>query len=144
MRSLGIGQKPEVMNKYPHMMPLDAIVWTRYLRKPVTPITKVWYDVHVGGGIPGAQNRDDMMRRISQGVGRKRIDVVAEVFGGFWIIEVKPFASMMAVGQVLCYTRLFNQEFGVNGQISSVIICENADMDLLDSYVDFNVGVITV
>ena len=141
---LGPGQKPIVMSKYPHMMPLDAEVWGKYLAEAGDTLSEVWYDVHVGQGMLGAGVGSVRMQKVSQGVSRKRIDVVAAVAQGFWVIEVKPWASMQAVGQVLCYTRLFMREYEVAGAVRPVIICDRADEDLLESYDQFGVGVIAM
>ncbi len=107
MLALRIGQKPVVMPTYPHMLAEDTEVWSKYLKNPLVPFHKVWYDVHVGAGIPLSADASDMDRRIAAGISRKRIDVVAAVGGGFWVIEVKPRANMVALGQVLTYSRLF-------------------------------------
>jgi len=142
MADLGRGQEPIVMPSYPHMMPLDADVWTRFLSDGGSLFSKVWYDVHVGKGIVGPIGVSSNTFAISQAVGRKRIDVVASVAGGYWIVEVKPRGSMQAVGQVLCYTKLFLEEYTVSGEVRGVIICDQADPDLLSAYDDFGVGVI--
>jgi len=132
------------MTKYRHMMPLDADVWGRYLEAQTVLITQCWYDVHVGRGMAADYEIDPNLSAVSQGVSRKRIDVVAEIAGGFWVIEVKPLASMQAIGQVICYTNLFLDEFAISGDVQSVIICAQADDDLLQSYDRFGVGVIVV
>jgi len=99
------------------MMAEDVAVWTRYLKSPVAPIKEVWYDVHVGGPWTLPADASDMDRRIAAGISRKRIDVVARVGGGYWVIEVKPFANMMSLGQVLTYHRLFIAEYKMHGEV---------------------------
>jgi len=90
------------------MMVEDTFVWTKFLESKFIEIKEVWYDVHVGMPVFTEAGADEMDKRIAAGVTRKRIDVVAAVAGGLWIIEIKPYASMYAVGQVLTYVRLFN------------------------------------
>ena len=134
--------KPMVMPHYPHMMAEDIAVWSKYLRDPLVPIKEVWYDVHVGRAveIPGGGTQID--RRIAAGITRKRIDVIAAVGGGYWVVEVKPFASMLALGQVLSYTRLFKAEFAPVGEVWPVIVCDHVDDDLLDEFDAAGVGVV--
>ena len=115
---------------YPHFLAADTDVWTKYLNDPVAPITEVWYDVHVGNAIKTLPGADAMTERIAAGIGRKRIDVVAHVRNGFWVIEVKPVASMGALGQILTYAQLFVKEYQVDGEIWPVIIADDVDEDM--------------
>ena len=130
------------MPHYPHMLGEDIEVWTRYLQNPITKITEVWYDVHVGVGLRIPADASDMEKRISAGVGRKRIDVIARVGGGLWVVELKPYASMQALGQIITYSRLFIDEYKPQGQVWPVIICNDFDDDCV---ADFDLlGVIVI
>lgn len=133
-----------VMPHYPHMLAEDTDVWTDYLKAPIAPIKEVWYDLHVGEPVALPGGATEMDRRIAAGVSRKRIDVVCRVGGGFWVVEVKPFAGMLAMGQVLGYARLFAAEYRPDGEVWPVIICRDADPDLLSEYDEFGIGVIRV
>lgn len=126
------------------MLAEDTGVWTRYLRDPLVPIKQVWYDVHVGRGMALPAGASDMDRRIAAGVSRKRIDVVASVAGGLWVVEIKPFASMLAVGQVITYYKLFVQEYAPGVETWPVIVCDAADEDLIDEFDMLGVAVIVI
>ena len=139
MAILGIGQKPDVMPHYPHMMAEDTAVWTKFLESEVVEIRRVWYDVRVGMSVLRMVSEPSQEEKIGAGLTRKRIDVIASVGKDFWVIEVKPRANMYAVGQVLVYTRLFSQEYVTTGQVISVIVCGNSDEDLLDEFEDFGI-----
>ncbi len=130
MAVLGPSQRPVVMPTYPHFLAADTEVWTRYLRDPIVPIKEVWYDVHVGLPVDLGAAADEMDRRIAAGVSRKRIDVVAKIGAGFWIIEVKPVAGLTAIGQIMIYYRLFLREFQVAGEVFPVIIADEIDQDI--------------
>lgn len=136
--------KPVVMPSYPHMMAMDIEVWSKYLADPVTPIKEVWYDLHVGGPVPVAGEPDEVLPRIAAGISRKRIDVVCRIGGGYWVVEVKPYGSMLALGQVLSYRRLFTQEYRPDGEVIPVVVCLNVDPDLLDDFEAAGVLVIAV
>ena len=142
MARLPLGQKPIVMPHYPHMLSEDIEVWSTYLKNPLVPITEVWYDIHVGAPVKVLDEADELARRIAAGVSRKRIDVVCRVGGGFWVVEVKPFASMLALGQVISYTQLFVGEYTVDGEVWPVIVCTAADDDLLGQFDALGVAVI--
>jgi len=126
------------------MLSEDTEVWTKYLKSPLFLIKEVWYDVHVGKPVEGLEPGDKLGMRIASGITRKRIDVVARVGSGLWVIEIKPFAGMLALGQVLSYTRLFIDEFRPRGDVASVIVCGEADADLLDNFEALDVMVIEV
>ncbi|GAH68473.1 unnamed protein product [marine sediment metagenome] len=113
------------------MMAEDVAVWSRYLANPLRAISEVWYDVHVGKPVDVGEDASDMDRRIAAGITRKRIDVVALVGDVFWVIEVKPRADMVAVGQAVSYPRLFLQEFELRRDVLGVIICDQVDEDIV-------------
>lgn len=144
MVDLGPGQKPIVMTHYPHLLMEDTAIWTEYLKDPIAPIKKVWYDVHVGKAVPVAGGPETMAARISAGVTRKRIDVVAAVGGGYWVVEIKPFGSMLALGQAISYSRLFNRDYKPDGEVWPVVICSEVDMDIFDEFAAAGVALITV
>lgn len=144
MVDLGPGQKPIVMTHYPHLLMEDTEIWSAYLEDPVVPIKKVWYDVHVGQGMPLPVGAGDIDKRIAAGISRKRIDVVCHVGGGYWVVELKPFGSMLAMGQVISYTRLFIRDYKPDGEAWPVVICSEADADLIDFFDAAGVVLITV
>lgn len=139
MAVLGHSQKPIVMPHYPHMLAEDRKIWTEFLESEVIEIKEVWYDVHVGQSVLLPVGASDMQQRISDGLTRKRIDVVCHVGESFWVVEIKPRASMTALGQVLTYVRLFTVEFGMLELAQAVIICEEVDVDLLAQFEEHDV-----
>lgn len=131
---LGVSQKPIVMTHYPHMLAADVEVWSKYLADPIAPIKKVWYDVHVGQGMLLPVDASDIDKRIAAGISRKRIDVVCHVGGGFWVVEIKPIGSMLALGQAFSYSRLFIRDYRPDGEVWPVVICSEVDADLVDDF----------
>lgn len=142
MSELGPAQKPIVMAHYPHMMSEDIAVWTRFLKAGTVKITKVWYDVRVGSTVFSGPDMDEMTMRIAAGLTRKRIDAVIEVEGNTWVVEVKPYANMYSVGQILTYVRLFEQEYSYLGRLSAVLLCDDYDVDLVEEFEEFEIMVI--
>jgi len=142
MISLGPGQKPDVMIHYPHMMTEDTDVWTKFLKAATVEIKEVWYDVRVGMAVEIVDGGTEMDRRIAAGLTRKRIDAVCSVGGGIWVVEVKPYANMYAVGQIVSYVRLFEKEYITSGEIIPVIICDDYDTDLIEEFDEFGILVI--
>lgn len=142
--NLGVGQRPVVMVTYPHMLAADAEIWSRFLKRFGHRLKEVWYDVHVGTPtVPGGAE-DQVAARIAAGITRKRIDVVARVGGGWWVVEVKPRVNTTALGQVLTYKRLAAKEYYLAGEVWGVIVAAELDVDLLEGVDELNVGVFTV
>jgi len=142
MISLGPGQKPLVQNHYPHMLAEDVRVWTKFLRTDAHRIREVWYDIRVGMPVLLGVGASEMEYKIARGLTRKRIDVVCSVEGGTWVVEVKPYANMYAMGQVLTYVRLFEQEYSTSGEVTPVLVCDSYDGDLVDEFDEFGILVI--
>ncbi len=134
MADLGPGQRPIIMPSYPHLLAEDTDVWTKYLDSPITEIKRVWYDLHVGTAVRLGPGADEMDRKIADGVTKKRIDVVASVGGGYWVIEIKGVGNMTALGQALAYSRLFRIEFNIYEEVWPVVICVDLDLDLIEDY----------
>lgn len=134
MTKLERGQKPIVMVHYPHMLAEDTAVWTTFLKSGQVVIDEVWYDLRVGQAVAVRRNGTVMEQRIADGLTRKRIDAVCCVAGGFWVVEIKPYANMVALGQALTYSRLFRQEYDVTGEVLPVIVCDDYDQDLIEEF----------
>ncbi|MBA7486836.1 hypothetical protein ES707_22397 [subsurface metagenome] len=142
MVELGPGQKPLVQIHYPHMLAEDIRVWTKFLRTDAHRFREVWYDLRVGQPVLLEPGASDMDKRIAAGLTRKRIDVVALVEGGYWVVEVKPYANMYAMGQILTYVRLFEQEYITKGEVTPVLVCDSYDLDLLEELDEFGILVL--
>lgn len=134
VQDMGPGRSPIVRPHYPHFLAEDNAVWTRFLERNFERLQEVWYDLRVGQPVKLDDNATEMERRIARGLTRKRIDVVGWDGGSYWVIEVKPYAGMLAVGQVISYARLFALEYVIKGRVVPVIVCDNTDEDLLDEY----------
>lgn len=144
MSIVGNWQKPVVMPTYPHMMDEDTAVWSKYLADQVVRLKAVWYDVKVGQPVQPTDPIDKMAVSIARGLTRKRIDVVVQVGGGYWVVEVKPVANYVALGQVISYRRLFIEEYRPDGDVIAVIVCNEVDSDVFEDFEASGVGLITV
>jgi len=139
---LGPGRLPNIMPNYPHMLNEDRDIWSTFLALDEYPIEKVWYDVHCGFGLPVPAGSPESAYKISQGVTRKRIDVICTVKNELWIIEIKPHANMKALGQIITYERLFRDEYETSYKIVPVLLCWSIDPDIMQSLVSMGVRVL--
>jgi hypothetical protein len=129
------------MAHYPHLLSADSEVWDKFLEAEGHRLKEVWYDVHVGGAVESGAEADSVLGRVAAGVSRKRIDVVVRVGAGYWVVEVKPVADMGALGQVVTYARLFEEEYRPDGEVWPVVVCDKADSDVIKGFVEAGVGV---
>lgn len=139
MTELGPSMKPQVRNRYPHFLAEDVEVWSKFIKTDGHRIIECWYDLKVGTGADLPVDATDMERKISNGISRKRIDVVCRVAGNIWVVEVKPWANMYAVGQVVSYVRLFRKEYRTDVEVIPVLVCDSFDKDLLDEFDEFGI-----
>lgn len=142
LEKLGEGREPLLRPHYPHMLAEDNDVWSKFLEQNFERLDEVWYDVRVGQPVDVGEDASDMERKIAAGLTRKRIDVVAISGGNYWVIEVKPYASMLALGQVISYARLFAMQYEVTGRVIPVIVCDSIDEDLVDEFKEMGVMVL--
>lgn len=142
MDELGPGQKALIRPHYPHMLYEDTQIWTKFLKTDAERIQELWYDVRVGKPVYLGESATEMELKIAGGLTRKRIDVVCRVNGDYWVVEVKPWASMLAVGQVIAYARLFAMNYGVNARVIPVIVCDASDEDLIEQYDELGIMVL--
>jgi len=102
---------PDVQKKYPHMMPADIRIWTRYLKTNPFPKARVTYDLHVGTPATALQGMPEEYKRMTEALSTKRIDAVVYEARRTRICEVKPYAGSGAIGQVLTYRLLYHRDF---------------------------------
>lgn len=120
--------------RLPHMLPGDRDVWVAYLKSHDLSGWELYYDVHLGGGddLPGdVSEGDGMMWRTLRS---KRIDVVMRKRGLLWIVEVKPFASVTSLGQVIAYQHLWTGMFSGLPIPRTMVVSWSVDVELLDVF----------
>jgi hypothetical protein len=107
-----VGKYPaEKLRMYPHLMVGDIAIWDRFLALEDHGFDSFDYDVHVGEGIIPSAEWTPEIQAMALALSEKRIDVVGWVHDVPTIIEVKPSASLSAIGQVLCYRELYSTRF---------------------------------
>jgi len=144
LQSLPVGEPAIVRLAYPHMMKLDALVWTQFLVDDRYDLSSVWYDVKVGSPIATPPNAPPEELAIAEGTGCKRIDAVAQVGYELWIIEIKPYANYVPLGQVLAYVDLFRRKYTTSLTLRPVIVCAGQDPDLASMFTEHKVKIIQV
>lgn len=97
--------------KYRHLEPLDTAIWNAWLDTDPWPDAVVAYDVLVGTPATVPEGTPDNYRRMVEHLSSLRIDVVVVRPGVTLVVEIKPSASLSAIGQALGYAHLFHAAF---------------------------------
>jgi len=118
---------------YTHLLGADVPIWERFLEKFADDFTSFEYDVHVGNGITAPEDWPEEYRRMTKILSQKRIDVVAHKETELWIIEIKKEAGLGALGQVLGYILLHQQDFVTTKKLVGTIVTNflQPDMEFL-------------
>lgn len=120
----------------------DVAIWRRFLRHDHPQIVSVAYDVRVGQERVLPDNTEPEFVSMWATLTKKRVDAVVETPLQLWIIEVKPVASMAALGQALTYALLYRREFAAKKPVVPVVVCDHLDVDLPPVYKTLGVGVV--
>jgi len=128
---MGRGQfPPEILAKYPHMLPNEVPIWERFLREHGKEFTSFDYDVHLGEGIEPPPDVPPEIARAAKILTQKRVDVVGYKDDEIWIIEVKPYAGISALGQLVGYISMYREQFKPKERLIGAVVCEGIDPDI--------------
>jgi len=119
----------EKLFKYPHMFPLDIAIWERFIDAYGSDFLSFDYDVKVGSGTKPIKGLGSVYARMQRILSKYRIDVVGYKPSSIWIIETKPEAGTVAIGQIEAYTKLYQRDFNPT---KTVIGCIVTDRELPD------------
>jgi hypothetical protein len=88
---------------YPHMAERDRQVWNSFLKLHAHRFVAFAYDVALGGVSLGPEipERDRLGWQYNTAL---KIDAVGLTTDSVWIIEVRPYATVSALGAALTYT----------------------------------------
>jgi hypothetical protein len=122
--------RPIKSGRYPHMSKHDAVIWERFLDAYAPRLTGVAYDVAVGGVIVDPALADEPTRRAWQYDTAMKIDAMALLEHGCWIIEVRPAANVSSIGSALCYVKMLVRDGWVQRPMAAVVLTDNATPDI--------------
>ncbi|MDP3940550.1 MAG: hypothetical protein Q8R92_20740 [Deltaproteobacteria bacterium] len=115
---------------YPHMAKLDAAIWERFLDKYADNYQEVAYDVALGGFLPDENQGDLPTRTGYQYSTALKVDAVLRREGEVWIVEVKPSASVSAIGGALCYHVMAEQDELSPFPLVPAVVTDRASPDI--------------
>ena len=100
-----------MVQEFKHMLPRDAKLWQRFLFHHQDYFERFDYDVRVGDGVDIGPGFPDFAVTQAKLLTQKRIDAVGYHGTEIWVIEAKPDAGLSALGQLLGYRVLWNNQY---------------------------------
>lgn len=133
-----------IRTHYPHMMADEARIWTKFLETTELKFEQVTYDLHLGTGVLPVVGEPEFMKVLKSAVTRKRVDAVGETADAIWIFEIKPRVGMSALGQLINYFELYQQEYRPLKPVKLAAIGEREAPDIRGTYTLHEVNIILV
>lgn len=128
----------------PHMLREDVPIWQRFLSKYGAFYPEVYYDVAVGGPPLTKEELTDPIKKMWQYNNSKRIDAVIKLPEEVMIIEVSTTPGLRAIGQLLTYTALWQEDDPWGLIEKPYLVLEHMDKDLIRSASKYGIGVIVM
>lgn len=124
----------------PHMLREDIPVWMKFIEKYYIQFDKIYYDVAVGGPFLSELDKKDPLKRMWQYNNSKRLDALAIVGKEAWIIEVTSTPGLRAIGQLLTYVALWQEDDPLGLIERPILVCSAMDTDLLSSAAKYGIS----
>lgn len=116
--------------KYPHMKPGDVEIWERFLDANPEYFDSVDYDLLVGEGADFDTDLGLPSGGNAQALYKKKVDVVGYRTGEIWLIEIRPRASPLALGQVAVYDELYRDEHKGPDRVVNAVLTDTIMPDV--------------
>lgn len=141
---LGTLYPPAWRGQPAHMSSLDTPLWSRFQAKHGSEFTGFYFDAALGTPSTTPPDTPDNLQKMWTRLTSKRMDAVGVKPDEWWILEMRPNASMGALGTIITYTNLWRLEPLDHNPIISVIVTDFPDPDLVKLAPLYGVEIITV
>lgn len=115
---------------YPHLTSRDIVVWERFLDQFGPSLLGVAYDVAVGGMLPPEGMGEERTRQAWRYSTAIKIDAVVLTEDLALVCEVKPRASLSAVGQALGAAELLELDNPTEKDLVPAVITDASSPDI--------------
>lgn len=136
---LGPKYSTDWRGKPPHMLAPDIPVWYRFLEEWAIHFEALYYDCLLGGPALSPEEEKDPMKRMWRALICKRADAIAETRTETWLIEVSACPGMRALGQLLTYKTLWDEDPKIEKPVVMVLVADQVDADVMVSYKPYNI-----
>lgn len=121
------------MARFTHLLAPDRALWQRFLDLHPGRYLSIDYDVRVGSGRDPGPTFSDPMRSMALSLSQRRIDAIGLCSDHLEIIEITLNAGLTALGQLIAYPILYNEDFSPTLPVYPVLVCQaiQPDMDYI-------------
>lgn len=116
--------------RYRHMMKRDVAVWERFLDKYGGAFLGVFYDAAFGGSQDLPDTVPEADRRGWQYTTALKVDAILIGPRAALIVEVRPWATVSALGAALAYTLVADRDHFTDLPLQPTIVCEGIQVDV--------------
>lgn len=116
--------KYELLPAYAHLSEAETEIWNRFVQKYPEFCERCNYDVVVGDLPAISENIKEEWQRNAEYLGRYKIDVVGYKGKKHFIIECKQRAGPGALGQLIAYMSMYQDEVGPDVDAEPVLITD--------------------
>ena len=113
-----------------HMGAADKAIWVRYLMQGGAAYAPFSYDLRVGHGVEAPRGTGIIGTKAAYALTTKRIDVVCYRGNTVRIIEVKQRAGLSAIGQLIGYRDLYNQQNSDGYAVELMLVTDELQPDM--------------
>ncbi len=124
------------------MKPADIEIWERFFDGHRDAFDRVDYDFHVGEGADFLPTNDDTPDGRENRLYQRKIDVVGYKGNAVTLIEVKPVADVMALGQILAYGDLYRKTKDAIQDPTLMVVAGKIMAEMKDIYRRRNIVVV--
>lgn len=128
----------------PHMLREDIPTWLKFINQYYGQFESIYYDVLVGGPFLSPEEEKDPLKWMWRYNNSKRLDAVAKLKSEIWLIEVSSRPGLRAIGQLMTYVALWQEDDPFQIIERPVLVCEAIDTDLIYSASKYNIQTIVV
>lgn len=131
--STNLGRRfPPTVPYYPtHMSPEDYKLYKRWAVEGLKEAINVYYDVGLGEGTDPGSELDPSLKKMWTKVTQKRADAVVEYMDHVDIVELRFNATSNAIGRLLSYRMLWNDDPAIKKVSSFILVTNRFDPELL-------------
>jgi len=116
---------------FAHLLPAEAVLWSRWLRQQGRRAEDFRYDVRVGRGRPIPAGTDPIIARDWTTLTQQRIDVVGTIDGVLTLVEVSPRGGRASFGAIELYRDLYRETFAYDGPLGMALVVGAIHPDFL-------------
>lgn len=136
--------KYEKRRRYPGLLKKDVLVWETFIDHFPGYFSSCDYNVRVGEGIIIDHNWHISIQNMATALTQLRIDVIGESNNDITIIELKPYGSCTAIGQLLAYTKLYADKYTNYNELIPLLLCFYCPPDIKKILEFYDIQIIEV